>query len=185
MRKLIAASALVACALSNAAFAADGGHGTPVSNEELSRYFAIQPDGEGLPLGSGTAKVGAGLFAQKCAMCHGDKLQGVPATGGPALIGGRGSLSSEKPLKTVESYWPYTSTLFDYVWRAMPFTEPGSLTPDEVYAISAYILEQGKIIDDKIVLDAKSLPKVVMPNANGFYDGRGSDLSAYSGQGTN
>lgn len=180
MRKLIAAAALAAVGLSGPAFAAGGGFGTPVSKEELSRYFAIQPDGEGLPPGSGTAKVGAGLYAQKCAMCHGDKLQGVQAAGGPTLIGGRGSLASDKPLKTVESYWPYASTLFDYVWRAMPFTEPGSLTPDEVYAISAYVLERSKIIDDTTVLDAKSLPRVVMPNANGFYDGRGPDLSAYA-----
>lgn len=180
MRKIAAAAALVAFAIPAGAHAADGGHGTPVSKEELSRYFAIQPDGEGLPPGSGTAKVGAGLYAQKCAMCHGDKLQGVQAAGGPTLIGGRGSLTADKPLKTVESYWPYTSTLFDYIWRAMPFTEPGSLTPDEVYSISAYILEQSKIIDDKTVLDAKSMPKIVMPNANGFYDGRDPDLSAYA-----
>jgi mono/diheme cytochrome c family protein len=180
MRKIGAAAAVAALAVPAVSLAADGGHGTPVSKEELSRYFAIQPDGEGLPPGSGTAKVGAGLFAQKCAMCHGDKLQGVQAAGGPTLIGGRGSLTSDKPLKTVESYWPYTSTLFDYIWRAMPFTEPGSLTPDEVYSISAYILEQAKIIDDKTVLDAKSMPKIEMPNAKGFYDGRGPDLSAYA-----
>lgn len=179
-RKLIVAAALAAVSLSAPAHAAEGGFGTPVSKEELSRYFAIQPDGEGLPPGSGTAKAGAGLFAQKCAMCHGDKLQGVQAAGGPTLIGGRGSLTADKPLKTVESYWPYASTLFDYIWRAMPFTESGSLTPDEVYSISAYILEQSKIIDDKTVLDAKSLPKMVMPNANGFYDGQGPDLSAYA-----
>jgi cytochrome c len=180
MRKFAAAAVVAALAVPTVSFAADGGHGMPVSKEELSRYFAIQPDGKGLPPGSGTAKVGASLYAQKCAMCHGDKLQGVQAAGGPTLIGGRGSLTSDKPLKTVESYWPYTSTLFDYIWRAMPFTEPGSLTPDEVYSISAYILEQAKIIDGKTVLDAKSMPKIEMPNAKGFYDGRGPDLSAYA-----
>lgn len=179
-RNVAAAAALCALLVPGAGHAADAGRGTPVSKDQLARYFAIQPDGEGLPAGSGTAKAGAGLYAQKCAMCHGDKLQGIPSTGGPALAGGRGSLASSKPLKTVESYWPYASTLFDYIWRAMPFTEPGSLTPDEVYAISAYVLERGGIIDETAVLDAKTLPRIAMPNAKGFYDGRGPDLSAYA-----
>lgn len=95
------------------------------------------------------------------------------------LTGGRGSLATDKPLKTVESYWPYASTLFDYIWRTMPFDQPGSLTPDEVYALSAYILSVGKVIDEKQVVDAKTLRKVVMPNAKGFFDGSGPELDMY------
>lgn len=170
----VLAAALIVCALTPGAVQS---FGQQVSQDELSRYFAIQPDGEGLPAGSGTAEAGAQVYAKQCAMCHGDKLQGVPATGGAALIGGRGTLASDKPLKTVESYWPYASTLYDFVWRAMPFTAPASLTPDQVYAVSAYILAEGKVIDEKTVLDAKTLPKVAMPNANGFYDGRGPEVA--------
>jgi cytochrome c len=88
--------------------------------------------------------------------------------GGPALVGGRGSLTSAKPVKTVESYWPYATTLYDYVWRAMPFQAPGSLNADEVYAVSAYILQKSGVIDENTTLDPKSLPKIEMPNAKGF-----------------
>lgn len=152
--------------------------GTPVASQELSKFFAVLPDGTGLPAGQGTASEGQKIYAEKCAHCHGEHLEGSKDVGGPAIIGGRGSLSTKKPLKTVESYWPYTSTLYDYIWRTMPFDLPGSLTPDQVYSLSAYILSAGKIIDDKQVMDAKSLPKVVMPNANGFYDGADPDVVA-------
>ena len=111
---------------------------------------------------------GADVFAGQCAACHGDKLQGVKAAGGPALVGGRGTLASKKPVKTVESNWPYATTLFDYVRRAMPFNAPGSLSDDQVYAVVAYILAQDKIIAPDATLDARSLPAVRMPNADGF-----------------
>lgn len=157
--------------------------GTPVGQQELDRFFAILPDGSGLPQGSGNAAAGKTVYAEKCAMCHGEHLEGIEATGAPPLAGGRNSLTTAKPLKTVESYWPYATTLYDYIWRAMPFDQPGSLTPDEVYALSAYILAQGKIIDAHEVLDAKSLPAVKMPNANGFFRDGGPDRLIYRAEG--
>jgi cytochrome c len=153
--------------------------GTPASAEELAKFFAILPDGTGLPPGGGTAATGAKIYAKKCAHCHGQDLKGLPDLGGPALIGGRGSLATTKPLKTVESYWPYASTLYDYIWRSMPFDQPGSLTADEVYSLSAYILAEGKIINADQQLDAATLPKTVMPNSDGFYDGSGPDVELY------
>ena len=144
--------------------------GSEITDEVLRRYFAIPPTGAGLPKGSGNAAQGADIYKLKCAMCHGKRLEGLPSTGGPALIGGRGTLKSAVPIKTVESYWPYATTLFDYIWRAMPFFSPGSLTPNEVYALCAFILTAGGVIDPEAVMDAKSLPNVKMPNANGFYE---------------
>ena len=153
--------------------------GAPVGTDELAKFYAIPPEGTGLPPGKGTAAEGKELYAQRCAYCHGEQLEGLKEVGGPKLIGGRGTLTSATPVKSVESYWPYSSTLFDYIWRTMPFDQPGSLTPDEVYSLSAYILSAGKVIDEKTVLDAKSLPKVVMPNANGFYSALGPELDMY------
>jgi mono/diheme cytochrome c family protein len=125
----------------------------------------IGPTGEGLPPGRGTVRRGAEVFAKKCASCHG-------ATGveGPAdrLVGGKGSLSSPEPTKTVGSYWPYATTLYDYVFRAMPFTAPQSLTPDEVYSLVAWILARNGIIPDDAIMDGTTLPKVRMPNRDGF-----------------
>ena len=142
--------------------------GQPLSTGDMARYVSIPPSGAGLPPGHGDAATGSALFAEKCAACHGGKLEGIAATGAPALVGGRGTLTSAAPLKTVESYWPYATTVFDYVKRAMPITAPGSLTDDEVYALTAYILAEGHVIDATKALDATSLPAVVMPNRNGF-----------------
>ncbi len=179
------AAALLSLTLSCAPATADAAPdrpdvGVPVSPKELSRYFAIQPDGAGLPTGRGTASAGATIFDEKCAACHGDKLQGVTAAGAAALVGGRGTLTSAKPMKTVESYWPYATTLYDYISRAMPFSEPGSLKPDEVYSLVSYILSKGGIIGENATLDATSLPKVEMPNVKNFYDGRGLNLRIYN-----
>jgi cytochrome c len=143
--------------------------GAPVAPAELARYAAIPPSGVGLPHGRGEVERGRAVYADKCAACHGENLQGVAETGGVALIGGRGTLVSAKPLKTVESYWPYATTLFDYVRRAMPMNAPGSLTDDEVYAVSAYILASGHVIAPDAALDENTLPKVEMPNRSGFY----------------
>jgi cytochrome c5 len=103
------------------------GFGANVSPQELAKYFSIPPDGRGLPAGSGTGTAGAKVYADTCALCHGDKLQGNPAKGigGDRLTGGRGSLATKAPIKTVESYWPYATSLFDYVKRSMPFSAPG------------------------------------------------------------
>ena len=114
------------------------------------------------------------MYETACAACHGANLQGVaglpnmPAGAALRLIGGRGTLTTKNPVMTVESYWPYATTLFDYVRRAMPFQAPGSLTADEIYAVSAYILAEGNVIDKATVLDAQTLPRVQMPNRDGF-----------------
>ena len=149
--------------------------GTPASKADIDAWDKdVRPDGMGLPAGSGTYKAGAQLYAEQCASCHGAKLEGVrdpnlPQGGGPALIGGRGTLNTPNFKQTVGSYWPYASTLFDYITRAMPYTAPGSLKPDEVYALTEFILAEGNIVPKTAVMDAKSLAKVQMPNKDGFY----------------
>jgi S-disulfanyl-L-cysteine oxidoreductase SoxD len=146
------------------------GFGTPVTPQELSGLFAIPPDGRGLPPGRGTADKGRAVFQEGCAACHGERLEGnlQPGIGGDRLIGGRGSLATSSPVKTVESYWPYATTLFDYVKRAMPFNAPGSLTDEQVYAVVAYILNQAGIIGPNDAMDARTLPAIRMPNRDGF-----------------
>jgi S-disulfanyl-L-cysteine oxidoreductase SoxD len=125
----------------------------------------IRPNGAGLPAGSGTVQQGQAVYESKCAACHG-------ATGveGPRdrLVGGQGTLATAKPIKTIGSYWQYAPTLYDYVARAMPFTAPGSLKPDEVYGIVAYLLNRNGVIAAAQVMDAKTLPLVKMPNRDGF-----------------
>jgi S-disulfanyl-L-cysteine oxidoreductase SoxD len=140
--------------------------GQPVTPADIAPWdISIGPDGAGLPPGSGTATEGEAVFAAKCQACHGAKGAGGP---NDTLVGGAGTLAGDKPLKTVGSYWPYATTLFDYVRRAMPWDHPKSLTDDEVYAVSAYILNLNGIIGSDDVLDAQSLPKVKMPNRDGF-----------------
>jgi cytochrome c len=158
--------------LSSAGWAADTrafGFGTTPTPEELAKFVSPLPDGRGLPDGSGSVAQGKEVYEQQCAACHGANLQGGL---GDKLIGGRGSLANgdptKAPVKTVESYWPYATTLFDYVKRTMPLAAPGSLTNDQVYAVAAYILSEAKIVPADTVLDAKSLPKVAMPNRDGF-----------------
>jgi S-disulfanyl-L-cysteine oxidoreductase SoxD len=146
------------------------GLGTPASAAELSHYFSYPPDGRGLPPGSGNYAQGATVYQAKCMACHGEKLEGTKV--GDRLAGGRGTLVNDNPakapVKTIESYWPYATTVFDYVKRAMPFNAPGSLTDSEVYAVTAYILGEANIVTKNEVLNASTLPKVQMPNRNGF-----------------
>ena len=125
----------------------------------------VTPDGKGLPRGSGTAAKGKDVFTRRCETCH-----GPTGTEGPQdlLAGGKGSLPTAKPLKTVGSYWPYATTLWDYINRAMPFDHPSTLSVDEVYAASAYVLFLNGIVGEQDVLDEATLPKVVMPNRHGF-----------------
>ena len=140
--------------------------GRDVKPEEIAAWdMSIPPDGSGLPAGGGPAVEGAAVYNANCASCH-----GANGTGGPAdpLVGGIGTLASKKPVKTVGSYWPYATTLFDYIRRAMPFNAPWSLSNDEVYAVSAYLLSLNGIIDQKARMDAKTLPQVQMPNRDGF-----------------
>jgi mono/diheme cytochrome c family protein len=142
------------------------GVGRPATPEQIRALgAAIAPDGTGLPEGSGTVAAGRDLFVSECARCH-----GVNAVGdvGPPLVGGQGTLNTAKPLKTVGSYWPYATTVWDFINRAMPFDRPGSLKPPEVYAVVAYILNLNGIIGNDQVMDAKSLPRVKMPNRDGF-----------------
>lgn len=147
------------------------GVGRPATPAEIKALdISIAPDGKGLPPGSGTAAQGKDVFARRCQKCHGEAGIGGDE---PPLVGGKGTLASAKPLKTVGSYWPYATTLFDYINRAMPFKEPGLLTHDQVYAVSAYLLFRNGIIGENDVMDAKSLPQVRMPNRDGFIpDGR-------------
>jgi cytochrome c len=142
------------------------GAGRPPTAEELRELGpAIAPDGTGLPEGSGTAAAGRELFSATCARCHGEKGEGGV---GPRLAGGQGSLATARPVKTVDSFWPYATTVWDYINRAMPFDKPGLLKPPEVYAVVAYILNLNGIIGNDQVMDARSLPKVRMPNRDGF-----------------
>jgi mono/diheme cytochrome c family protein len=149
--------------------------GAAASEQDIAAVaIGIGPDGKGLPAGRGDYATGKKVYETACAACHGQNLQGVaglpnmPAGAALRLIGGRGTLTNKNPVMTVESYWPYATTLFDYVRRAMPFQAPGSLTAEEIYAVSAYILAEGKVIDKSMVLDAQSLPRVQMPNRDGF-----------------
>jgi cytochrome c len=165
---------IVAAILANSVVATAGepqryGFGTAATNEDLARFVSPLSDGRGLPSGSGTVAAGKALYAAQCAACHGANLEGGQ---GDRLIGGRGTLKgndpSKAPVKTVESYWPYSTTLFDYIKRAMPLTAPGSLTNDEVYAVSAYILSQAKIVPEDAVLNDKNMASIKMPNRDGF-----------------
>lgn len=140
--------------------------GVDISHAELAAWdIAIGPDGAGLPPGGATAKQGAEIYREKCASCHGMSGEGKPAD---RLAGGIGSLPGDAPVKTVGSYWPYATTLFDFVRRAMPLNEPQSLTDDEVYAVSAHILHLNGLLAEDEVLSAENLPKVQMPNRDGF-----------------
>jgi cytochrome c len=155
--------------------------GAPASQDEIVKFMAIPPDGRGLPPGSGSAAKGAKIYAETCAACHGDHLEGNPAKGigGDKLIGGRGSLNTKTPVKTVESYWPYATTLFDYVKRTMPFSAPGSLSDDDAYDVVAYILSEAKIIQPTETMNATTLPKVAMPNREGFEPDPRPELQLY------
>ena len=156
------------------------GFGTTPSAAEIAAVdIDAMPDGRGLPPGSGTYAKGKEVYASTCVACHGAKMEGVKGTGGAALIGGRGSLASGKPKKTVESYWPYATTVFDFVRRAMPFNAPGTLTNDELYSVVAYILGEAKIIGMDDTMDASSLAKVMMPNRDGFIADPRPDVANY------
>ena len=125
----------------------------------------VDRDGHNLPPGSGTVRHGREVFDQQCAACHGAKGEGGL---GDRLVGGQGTLATPKPMRTVGSYWPYAPTLFDYIRRAMPLNRSKSLANDEVYAVTAYLLNLNGVIADTATIDAQTLPKVTMPNRDGF-----------------
>ena len=160
--------AITACILAVAAGAARAESprlGRPISQADLAEWdINILPDGKNLPLGSGTAADGAKIFAEKCALCHGDNGQGGHAA---RVIGGPPKASLDGG-KTIANYWPYATTLFDFIRRAMPFTQPRSLTDNEVYALVAYLLAENKLIGASDVIDATTLPQVRMPNRDNF-----------------
>jgi len=140
------------------------GH-APSLEESRLMGVSIAPDGKGLPEGSGTAATAKETYANRCAKCHGANGEGRESV---PLAGGQGTLKNPKPLKTVGSFWPYATTLFDYINRAMPFDRPGTLTTDQVYSLTAYVLFLNGIVGENTAIDARSLPKVEMPNRHGF-----------------
>jgi cytochrome c len=151
----------------NSALAESPGLGRNITEQEAARYdISIAPDGVGLPPGGGTALQGLKIYEAKCLACHGEKGAGKP---NDQLVGGQNTLvGGASAVKTVGSYWPYATTLFDYVRRAMPFNAPKSLTDEETYAVAAYVLHLNGIVREDFVVDAYSLPKIEMPNRNGF-----------------
>src|SRR6476646_8785855 len=146
--KKLFAGAIAAALLVLPAYAFD--FGRPASSDEIKLWdFDVRPDGKGLPNGSGTVGHGKEVFAENCAACHGEGGQGGIKD---RLVGGQGTLATAKPVKTVGSFWPYATTLFDYIRRAMPYPAPGSLTVDETYAVTAYILDLNGIVPANAIL---------------------------------
>ena len=140
------------------------GH-TPLAEDLRAIDIDVLPDGTGLPAGSGTAAAGRAVYNARCAACHGPT--GIQGPNDP-IAGGQGTLSSSRPVKTVGSFWPYATTLWDYINRAMPFERPRSLTTDETYAVTAYVLFLNGIVGEQDLMSASTLPRVKMPNRDGF-----------------
>jgi S-disulfanyl-L-cysteine oxidoreductase SoxD len=160
----LGAVALTLGLLAAPAFASD--FGRPATRAEIKLWdIDVAPDGKGLPVGGGTVAQGKQVFADNCAACHGDNGQGGIKD---RLAGGQGTLASGAPVKTVGSFWPYATTLYDYIHRAMPYPTPGSLSTDDTYAVTAYILSLNGIVPPDGKVDKDSLPKIKMPNRDGF-----------------
>jgi len=152
--------------------------GRAATEEEIAaRDISVSPTGTGFPAGNGTAALGRGLYEQRCAGCHGLRGEGV-GDDYPPLAGGSGTLATNNPILTVGSYWPYATTVWDYIRRAMPYETPGTLRAEEVYAITAYVLFLNGIVHEDTVLDAQSLPAVHMPNRDGFIGDPRPDIPA-------
>ncbi len=167
---LIALLAALPLALaSGAAFAQSTGLGKPITEADIKQWdIAILPDGSNLPPGSGTVAQGAQIYAQKCVACHGENGKGGGAPGAGPLAGGAPLSNGIETPKTIGNYYPYATTVFDFTRRSMPFNMPRSLTDNEVYALTAYILSLNKLIGENDVMDAKTLPQVKMPNRDNF-----------------
>lgn len=167
-RKVIAL-ALFAGLAASPVLAKKVGIGREALPEEVAAWDTdVRPDGAGLPPGKGSVKEGEALFLEKCASCHGEFGEAVGRW--PVLVGGQGSLKADAPEKTPGSYWPFASTTFDYIKRAMPYGNARSLTDDEVYAITAFLLQMNGIVKDDFVLSKETFSSVKMPNVGGFYD---------------
>ena len=164
---LLALAALLTLAPRATAQSKPLGVGRAATAEEISkRDISVAPDGSGLPAGHGSVAKGRSVYQERCANCHGDRGEGTPSY--PALIGGRGTLASANPVETVGSFWPYATTVWDYIHRTMPYSRPGTLTVSETYQVTAFILYLNGIVDEKAELNEKTLPKVRMPNRDGF-----------------
>jgi mono/diheme cytochrome c family protein len=164
---------LALCLVAGAALADGPGLGKPLNEADIAAWdISIQPDGKGLPPGGGTAAQGARIFAEKCTSCHGPEgkggVTGVTAAPLPPLIGGDPITDISAAMKRIANFWPYSTTLFDYTRRAMPWQQPMTLSSDEVYALTAYILALNKLIGENETMNAQTLPKVKMPNRDGF-----------------
>jgi mono/diheme cytochrome c family protein len=150
---------------------------TPTQQEIRAWDISISPQGEGLPPGSGMAKEGAKIYAERCAECHGksgteSETSANARRAAPALVGGQGTLNTPNPVRTIGSFWPFATTVWDYINRTMPLFAEGSLSADEVYAVTAFLLYRNAIIRESDVMDARTLPKVRMPNRDGFVPAR-------------
>lgn len=172
--------------------------GKPATADDLKTLdIFIGPHGEGLPPGSGTVKQGQIIFMTRCAMCHGPNAEGGPKGAiqdpyqdGPRLVGGIGTLTDKKPVRTIGSYWSSAPAIWEFIKRAMPQNDSGSLKPEQVYAVLDFLLYKNGIVKEDMVLDAKTLPTVQMPNHNGFVPanpvypepGMPKDRSNYRGQ---
>jgi mono/diheme cytochrome c family protein len=164
----VALAAVLALLAGGAAADPPFGFGRPATPQDIAAAnIDVHPDGTGLPPGRGSVEQGAELYASTCAACHGEKGE-KPLSSLLRLVGGQGTLATAKAVETVGSYWPYATTLFDYIRRTMPFSAPQSLTSDQIYAVTAYLLYLNGIVPAGAVLDATTLPQVKMPNRDGF-----------------
>jgi S-disulfanyl-L-cysteine oxidoreductase SoxD len=149
----------------NSAFAQAPNLGKPITPAEFAAWdINVLPDGTGLPPGSGTPAQGARVYAAKCSACHGENGKGAANA---ALVGGT-PIKDMESVKTIANFWPFATTVFDYIRRTMPWRQPRSLTNDEVYAVTAYIFSLNKLIGENDTMNAQTLPKVKMPNRDGF-----------------
>lgn len=141
--------------------------GRPATDADIAGAgTSVGPDGHGLPTGGATAREGRPLYESMCASCHGLRGEGTGTY--PALVGGRNTLKSAHPILTIGSYWPYATTVWDYINRAMPYQSPGTLSSQQVYALTAYLLYLNKIVGERQIVDRRTLPLIRMPNRNGF-----------------
>jgi cytochrome c len=166
-RCAIFSAALLSAMMTGASLAETPNLGKPIDEAAIAAWdISILPDGTGLPKGGGTPAQGAVIYAEKCALCHGDNGKG----GGPAaaLVSDNVIAGISASQKTIKNFWPYATTIFDFVRRAMPFQTPRSLTDDEVYALTAYILAENRLIGANEMMNAQTLPQVKMPNRENF-----------------
>lgn len=167
--KVVLAAAVIVSFAGGAAFADKYGLGREALPEEIKSWdIDVRPDGNGLPEGQGSVSEGEAIFSEQCAVCHGDFAEGVDRW--PVLAGGAGTIKSADPVKTIGSYWPYLSTVYDYIHRAMPFGNAQSLEPDQIYAITAYLLYSNNIVDSEFVLSKENFTTIHMPNEANFFD---------------